>query len=307
MKIMVTGGAGFIGSHIVDLLIQEGHSVVVVDNLSTGERDNINPKAAFYEVDILHAELDEVMKKEAPEVIFHQAALVSVQQSIQDPLADGRVNALGTLNVLRVAQLYKVKKIIYASTCAVYGEAQVKAIKEDYPVTPLSFYGASKYMGENYIRLFYQIHKLDYTILRYANVYGRRQKFQGEGGVISLFINNLTQGISPTIFGDGNQSRDFIYVKDVAKANVLALNKGSQQIINIGTGLNTTINDLYLMLDGIMDHNLKVQYQPERMGDVRHSRLDPSKAQKELNWKTSYSLPGGLKETIPYYDEEWMF
>lgn len=300
MKVMVTGGAGFIGSHIVDLLIQEGHSVVVVDNLVTGERCNVNPEATFYEIDILHEELDQVIELEAPEVMIHQAALVYVQQSIEDPLSDGMVNGMGTLNVLRSASRHKVKKIIYASTCAVYGDTRSSSTKEDCTVSPISFYGASKYMGEMYIKIFYELFKLDYTILRYANVYGPRQKQYGEGGVIPIFINNMEKGVSPTIFGDGNQTRDFIYVKDIAKANILALHKGSQQTLNIGTGIESTINDLYQMLDEIMKCNFTAQYKPERKGDVKQIALNPSKAKKELEWKASYLLSDGLKETIDY-------
>jgi UDP-glucose 4-epimerase len=302
MKVLVTGGAGFIGSHIVDMLIQEGHNVAVVDNLVTGKISNVNPKAKFYEVDILHPQLDKVVEQEAPEVIIHEAALVYVQQSILDPISDGTVNALGTLNVLRSAQLHKVRKIIYASTCAVYGEPQAKVMKEEHPVSPMSFYGASKYMGEIYIRLFHELYNLDYTILRYANVYGPRQSQHGEGGVIPIFIQNMKKRISPTIFGDGDQTRDFIYVKDIAKANVLAVYQGSRQTFNIGTGVGTTVNDLYQGLDQIMRVNLPAQYKPERMGDVKHCCLNPSKAERELYWKSCYSLLVGLKETVQFYD-----
>ena len=297
---MVTGGAGFIGSHIVDLLIEEGYKVVVVDNLITGDRCNVNDKAIFYKADILHTQLDQIIEQESPDVIIHQAALVYVQQSIKNPLSDGSVNAIGTLNVLRSASLHKVKKIIYASTCAVYGEGQPSAVKEDYSIEPISFYGASKYMGEMYIHLFHKLYKLDYTILRYANVYGPRQKQHGEGGVIPIITESMKKGITPTIFGDGNQTRDFIYVKDVAKANLLALHKGSYQTLNIGTGVGTTINDLYRMLSESMKYNCLVQYKPERMGDVKHISLDPSKAKKELEWRTSHVLSDGFKKTIKF-------
>lgn len=304
MKVMVTGGAGFIGSHIVDLLIGEGHSVVVVDNLVTGDKNNVNSKATFYEVDILNKELDQVIEEESPEVIIHQAALVYVQQSIENPVSDGMVNAMGTLNVLQSAYLHKVRKIIYASTCAVYGEIQSVPTKEEYTVSPISFYGASKYMGEIYIRLFYELYKLDYTILRYANAYGPRQKHHGEGGVIPIFIKNMKSGISSTIFGDGNQTRDFIYVKDIAKAIILALDKGPQQTLNIGTGVGTTINDLYQRLNDIMKFNIRAKYELERIGDAKHISLDSSKAKKELGWKISYLLSEGLKETIESYNNQ---
>ncbi|EEG77184.1 NAD-dependent epimerase/dehydratase [Dethiobacter alkaliphilus AHT 1] len=302
LKVLVTGGAGFIGSHIVDLLIQKGYEVVVVDNLVTGSKSNVNAHAVFYEVDILHPQIDEVIKKEAPEVILHQAALVFVQQSIKDPLADGTVNTIGTLNLLRSAHLNNVGRFIYASTCAVYGDAQGRVATEDDPVSPISFYGASKYMGEMYVRLFYDLYKLDYTILRYANVYGPRQQPHGEGGVIPIFMQNMKKEISPTIFGTGLQSRDFIYVQDVATANLLAIAKGKQQTLNIGTGVATSIYDLHQHINEILGRNLPAQYKPELMGDVKHIALNPERAQKELNWKTGYSLKKGLAETAAVYD-----
>lgn len=303
MKVLVTGGAGFIGSHTVDLLIKEGHDVVIVDNLTTGDKCNLNPKATFYEIDILQTGFDKVMEKEAPEVIIHNAALVYVQQSIENPIPDGMVNAIGTLNVLQSAYLHKVRKIIYSSTCAVYGDPLSVVTTEDQKVSPVSFYGASKYMAEIYVRLFYELYKLDYTIFRYANVYGPRQKYHGEGGVIPLFVEKMKSGVSPTIFGDGNQIRDFVYVKDVAKANVLAINKGSQQTLNIGTGIGTTINDLYRGLDAIMKSNLIVNYKPERLGDVKYISLSPSKAEEELGWIPNYRFADGLKETIAHYED----
>lgn len=304
MKVLVTGGAGFIGSHTVDSLIAEGHDVVVVDNLTTGDKRNVNSKATFYEADILQKDIYEIMEKEAPEVVIHNAALVYVQQSIENPIPDGMVNAIGTLNVLQSAYLHKVRKIIYSSTCAVYGDPLSVVTTEDQKVSPISFYGASKYMAEIYVRLFYELYKLDYTIFRYANVYGPRQKYHGEGGVIPIFVDKMKSGVSPTIFGDGNQTRDFIYVKDVAKANVLAINKGSHQTLNIGTGIGTTINDLYRDLDAIMKSNLTAIYKPERLGDVKYISLNPLKVEKELGWITSYSFADGLKETIAYYENK---
>ena len=301
MKILVTGGAGFIGSWIVDLLIEEGYQVIVVDNLSLGRKANINSLATFYEVDILNKELDEIIAQELPEIIIHQAALVYIQQSLKDPLADGMVNAMGTLNILNSATRHKVKKIIYASTCAVYGEPQEEVIKEEHPLQPLSFYGVSKLMGEMYIRLFAEIFNLDYTILRYANVYGPRQEAFGEGGVIPIFMEQMGKGQTPTIFGDGNQTRDFIYVTDVARANLLAIYKGSRQVLNIGTGKGTTINHLYSQIAEIMKFGEIAQYSFYRPGDAKHVCLDPSKAKAQLLWEPKFSLNVGLKEAVKFY------
>jgi UDP-glucose 4-epimerase len=301
MKVLVTGGAGFIGSHIVDLLIEEGCSVAVVDNLISGDKNYVNPKARFYEADITQKELDKVMELELPEIIIHQAALVFVQQSIQNPVADNMVNAMGTLNILQVAGKQKVRKIIYASTCAVYGETEASAVNEEFPVRPISFYGASKYMGEVYLRLFYELQKIDYTILRYANVYGPRQKMHGEGGVVPIFLQKMKEGTAPVIFGNGEQTRDFVYVKDVAKANVLAIHKGSRQTLNIGSGMGTTINELYQRLSHILGVNFPAKYQPARPGDVKHISLESAKAKTELGWQPGYSLLAGLKETVELF------
>lgn len=298
MKIIVTGGAGFIGSHIVDALIEEGHEVVVVDNLTTGDKHNINPKAVFYQVDIMHESFDIIVEQEAPEVIFHEAALVYVQQSIENPAADANVNIIGTLNVLNSSRRHNVRKLIFASSCAVYGDVGPEAVNEEHPKSPISFYGASKLSAETYIKLFSDIFGLDYTILRYGNVYGPRQKHYGEGGVVPIFIENMRNGISSNIFGDGNQTRDFVFVADVAKANLFAVNKGSKQILNIGTGAATTINDLYDCTKQIIGSNMAASYKPERTGDVRHIALDTIKAQKELGWKVSFSLKEGLIETV---------
>jgi len=298
LKVMVTGGAGFIGSHIVDLLIQEGHEVLVVDNLVTGKKKNINPRAKFYKLDILDFELEEIIKREAPEVIIHQAALVYVQQSLQKPLEDGKVNILGTLNILRLANLYGVKKVIYASTCAVYGESLGKWSNEEDPINPISFYGASKYMAESYLKLFHKLYGLDFTILRYGNVYGLGQNSQGEGGVIPIFLEKIKRGRAPIIFGDGEQTRDFVYVKDVARANILALNKGAGETLNIGTGIGTSINNLYQSLREILHFSIHPLYQWQRLGDVKHICLNPNKAREVLGWQPRYSLHEGLVECL---------
>ena len=234
MKVLVTGGAGFIGSHIVDMLIEDGHEVIIIDNLSTGKKEFINKKATFYLLDINSPQLEQIFSKEKPEYVIHQAAQVDVALSIQDPVCDADSNILGTIRLLECCKKFKIRKIIYASSCAVYGETNDCSIHENFIVQPLSFYGASRYTSELYIQLNHKFSGTPYTILRYANVYGPRQTPKGEGGVIAIFMQKALKGEQPVIFGDGEQTRDFVYVKDVASANLSALKNGTNEIINIG-------------------------------------------------------------------------
>lgn len=298
MKVLVTGGTGFIGSHITDLLVEEGHEVVVIDNLSQSDLSFLNPGARFYQGDITDPELFSILAKEKPEIIIHQAAQVSVYHSVNDPLHDGKTNILGTLQLLQGAVQCKVQKMIFASTCAVYGDAQTLPIPEDHPINPLSGYALSKWTGEEYIRLFHRLYGLRYTILRYANVYGPRQGRGGEGGVVSSFARQMKKGIPPVIFGDGQQTRDFVYVKDVARANVLALAKGDQETINISSGQAFSIGELYALMAKLARLNLPPRYAPSRTGDIRHSCLDRNKAKDVLGWAPYYSLERGLQETL---------
>lgn len=304
MKVLITGGAGFIGSHIVDLLIEHGHEVIVIDNLTTGKLNNVHPQAIFHQFDITDTRLDEILKDHIPDIIIHQAAQAYVQKSMEDPLFDSKVNISGTLNLLQFAKRHQIRKFIYASSGSVYGEPPISKLKESHPASPVSFYALSKYMGEMYTRFFHEQYLLDYTILRYANVYGPRQKLTGEGRVIPFFIENMKKGIPPVIYGDGEQTRDFIYVKDVAEVTVLAMNKGSQQTFNIGTGSGTSINHLFMQLAQILKYTLPAKYQSERAGDVKHSSLDVSKAQIELGWHPTYALKQGLYETVKHYESD---
>lgn len=298
MKVLVTGGTGFIGSHITDLLVEEGHEVVVVDNLSQSDLTYLNREARFYQADITTPGLFTVLDKEKPEVIIHQAAQVNVHSSVKDPLRDGKTNIIGTLQLLQGAVQTGVKKVIYASTCAVYGDPQTLPIGENHPVNPLSGYALSKWAGEAYVRLFYRLHGIKYTILRYANVYGPRQGKGGEGGVVSIFAKQMKKGIAPVIYGDGGQTRDFVYVKDVARANLLALAGGDQETINIGSGHALSINQLFTMMAKLTGCNLSPQKAPSRLGDIRHSCLDRKKAELLLGWAPRYSLEKGLQQTL---------
>jgi UDP-glucose 4-epimerase len=298
VKVLVTGGTGFIGSHITDLLAQLGYQVIVVDNLSQSNLSHLNRKARFYKLDITDSSLYAVLAREKPDVIIHQAAQVNVHQSVKDPISDVRTNILGTLNLLNGAVKLGIKKMIYASTCAVYGEPQTDPIDETHPVNPSSGYGLSKWTGECYIRLYHQMHGLSYTILRYANVYGPRQGVYGEGGVVSIFNKQLENGSSAVIYGDGTQTRDFVYVKDVARANVQALAKGDQDTFNIGTGQAVSILELYQLMEELIQVKRPPKHADARPGDIRHSRLDNQKAKLILDWSPSYTLKEGLKETL---------
>lgn len=297
MKAVVTGGAGFIGSHLVEALVSSGATVHVVDNLSTGHRGNVHPNAFLHVLDVSDAATKELIIREQPDVVFHQAAQVDVQRSIREPEYDANVNILGTINVLEASCLASVKKFVYASSCAVYGDLAMDLIREEHPTQPISFYGVSKLTPESFIRLFHQMYGISYTILRYANVYGPRQTPKGEGGVVAIFLDRIQKGLPLTVFGDGEQTRDFIYVKDVVTANLAAVNRGDQEIIQVGTATSTSVNQLVNLLQSFHGNGLPVVYEPERKGDIRHSCLDNRKAYHKLGWRPQYDIITGLRET----------
>ncbi len=301
VTVLVTGGAGFIASHIIDKLIAQGYRVVCIDNLSSGRIENINSQAVFYNIDVCDRGIGQIIEDEKPKVVIHHAAQVDVQQSLSKPLDDANTNIIGSLNVFENCLIHGVKKVIYASSAAVYGEPKHLGIDEDHPVNPQSCYGLSKYTPEYYLKIFAEVHKLKYTVLRYANVYGPRQGEKGEGGVISKFFLDMLKGKSPVIYGDGNQTRDFIYVMDVVNANLNAINQADGEILNIGTNQEISINELYLMMSKILDYSVKPIFAKKRDGDIRNSYLDNSKAQRLLTWRSQFSLEEGLKETYNYY------
>lgn len=304
MKILVTGGAGFIGSHIVDQCIMKGYDVVVVDNLSTGNKNNINSKAKFYEEDIRSENLKEIFKIEDPDVVIHHAAQIDIQKSLREPNYDADVNINGTINLLESAAESKVKKIIYASSAAVYGEPQYVPIDENHSISPLSYYGISKFTPESYIKVYSQLHGLKYTILRYANVYGIRQDPKGEGGVVSIFVDRMLDGIPVTIFGDGEQTRDYVYVEDIARGNIQAIEKADNEIINLGTGKATSVNQLYTTMEEIIATGGEPNYSDARNGDILHSYFNVKKAKDLLDWQALYGLQEGLNKTISYYSQK---
>ncbi|MGI6486220.1 MAG: SDR family oxidoreductase [Tepidanaerobacteraceae bacterium] len=301
MNIVVTGGAGFIGSNLVDRLIEEGHKVVVIDNLSRGEINNVHSRAKFYHQDICSTKIRYIFRKEKIDIVYHGAAQIDVQKSIKDPMFDCDVNILGTVNVLEACKEANVEKIIYSSSAAVYGKPKYLGIDENHPINPISFYGISKYIPEYYLRVYNALYNLDYTILRYANVYGIRQKPNSEGGVIAIFLNKLLKNESPIIFGDGDATRDFIFVEDVVEANIKALHNGSKEVFNIGTGKATLIKELFFLMKDIIKTDVEVRCSKERKGDTKHSFFDITKAKEKLNWMPKYELREGLKMTIEYY------
>jgi UDP-glucose 4-epimerase len=301
MQILVTGGAGFIGSNLVDGLIAKGHKVIVVDNLSTGKRENLNQQAKFYQLDIQNEELKKVFAANEITHVIHHAAQIDVQHSIKDPLFDAQNNILGTINLLENCREFAVEKIIYASSAAVYGEPEYLPIDEQHPIKAMSPYGISKHTPEHYIRMYSQLHNLKYTIFRYANAYGPRQDPKGEGGVISIFVDQMLAQKRPHIFGDGQQTRDFIHVYDIVKANIAALNNGENSLLNISTANRDSVNDLVTNLNQILAFDLKPIYEEARPGDILHSSLDNSKAKEILNWSPDYDFKAGLEQTVEFY------
>lgn len=298
MKVLVTGGAGFVGSHVVDTLIENKHEVVVCDSLVSGSKGNIHPGARFYQVDIRSADLEDIFKQEKPEIVYHLAAQSVVPPSIKDPMYDESVNVGGTLNVLEMMRKYEAKKIIYSSSAAVYGNPVELPVKEDHPIQPLSPYGLSKWIAEHYLALYQRMYGIDYTAFRYANIYGPRQTPEGEGGVVSIFVDQIKKEETPTINGDGRHTRDYIYVGDVAQANLMAMDRGSQAVVNLGTGKAVSILELLQLLEEVTGKPLKAKHGAERVGDIVHSALHPGRASRALHWEARTSLLDGLKKTI---------
>ncbi len=299
-NVVVTGGAGFIGSHVVDAMLAEGYQVAVIDNLSTGRRENLNPRARFYEVDIRDAAaVQAVFEAEQPAVLFHQAAQADVRASLVDPVGYAETNILGTLNLLQAALATNTTpKFVFASTGgAVYGNPAELPATERCPTLPLDPYGTSKLACEYYLYTYKHNFGLDYVALRYANVYGPRQNADGEAGVVAIFTKAMLEGRPVTIHGDGRQTRDFVYVGDVAAANVAASRYGSG-IYNVGTGMPADIVTIGRALASIIGYTQEIKHGPAKLGEVRHTYLDSRKANLELGWEASVSLREGLRRTV---------
>lgn len=304
MSALVTGGAGFIGSHVVDRLVDEGYRVTIVDNLSTGKLKNLNHHATFHHMSITSPSLGEVFNREKPDLVFHLAAQSSVSKSVKDPFEDNEINVLGTLRLLEESRRAGVHKVIYSSTGgALYGEPEVVPCPDDAPVSPVSPYGMSKYMAEQYLDFYARQYRLNYTTLRYGNVYGPRQDPNGEAGVVAIFISAMLRGQRPRIFGDGNQTRDYVSVDDIVEANIAAISRGHRQALNIGTGKQTSVNELYEILKEITGFRWDADHGPARTGDVYRISLDCSRALEELGWKPGTELVDGLARTVQFLRE----
>jgi UDP-glucose 4-epimerase len=304
MKALVTGGAGFIGSNLVDALLQRGDEVVVVDDLSTGKRENLEGAlangATLEEIDIRDAEaVSEVVGRTRPDAIFHLAAQIDVRKSVADPAADARINVEGSVNVLSAAQAHGVRRVVNTSTGgAIYGEGKQLPAPEDHPSAPEAPYGLSKWCAEQYCEIFNRLHGLSTVSLRYGNVYGPRQDPLGEAGVIAIFCGKLLEGATATIFGDGEQTRDYVYVGDVVDANLRAAESDTTGPINIGLGQEKSVLDIVEVLKNHAPDGFEVEHAPERPGEVQHIALDPSRAREALGWEARVELDEGLKRTL---------
>lgn len=302
MKVLLTGGAGFIGSHVVDSLLENGYQVVVVDNLSTGSLRNLNLRAKFYEIDICDPKLEKVFAQERPDYVNHHAAQINVRHSVTEPMHDARVNILGSLNILESSIRYEVKHFLYISSAgAVYGEPEYLPCDEEHPIRPLSPYGASKYAVELYLYLYRQNYGLNYSVLRYPNVYGPRQDPHGEAGVVAIFSEKILKGAQVVINGTGEQQRDFVYVDDCVRANLSAMDKGDGQVYNLGSGLGTSVNDIFAHLKEITGYAKDPVHGPPKPGEVFKIYLDATKARKELGWEPTVALKEGLSKTVHYF------
>jgi UDP-glucose 4-epimerase len=304
MRTLVTGGAGFIGSNLVDALVQRGDQVTVVDDISTGKRANLDQAiqsgAQLLELDIRDAEaVDAAVERARPEAIFHLAAQIDVRKSVADPANDSRINVEGTVNVLRAAQTHGVQRFVNTSTGgAIYGEGQIIPAPEDHPVAPEAPYGLSKFCAEQYCEIFLRLHGLSTVSLRYGNVYGPRQDPLGEAGVVAIFCGKLLEGERPTIFGDGRQTRDYVYVGDVVDANLKAAEAQTTGAVNIGRGAEVSVLDIVDALAPHANGAFEPEHAPERPGEVHRIALDPSRAKQELGWEASTGLEDGLERTL---------
>ncbi len=308
MRILVTGGAGFIGSHTVDALVASGAGEVsVLDDLSAGKRSQVNAKAVLYQTDLRDAAaVASVVERTRPEVIFHLAAQMDVRRSVADPAFDAQVNLVGFLNLMESARKHGLKRVIFSSTGgAIYGEQDEFPCNEDHPRRPVSPYGVAKEATEAYLFFYKAEYGIDYLALRFGNVYGPRQDPHGEAGVVAIFCGRILDGQPVTIFGDGTQTRDYVYVGDVVRAVAAAAKSSASGIaLNIGTGIETNVNDLYSTLAGIADFPTRAEHAPARPGEQKRSVISPARAERELGWCPEKKLADGLEETFKYFKQQ---
>lgn len=303
-RVIVTGGAGFIGSHIVDAYVERGWEVLVIDNLSTGKKENVNPRATLIKMDIRSEDIRKVIEDFKPDLINHHAAQINLRESVNNPVFDADVNVIGLLNLMEGMRRNGVRRIIFASTGgAIYGERDDLPCSEKQFPSPLSPYGIAKLSCEMYINFYKNVCRFKPAILRYANVYGPRQDPTGEAGVVAIFLTRMLKGGEIVIFGDGTQTRDYIYVGDVVKINIILSESDKTGVYNVGTGKETSVNELYQILKEITGINVRAHYAPPKMGELSRSALDCRKARKELNWEPHLNLREGLRLTYEWFKE----
>jgi len=303
MKILVTGGCGFIGSHIADRIIAMGHDVSVIDNLSTGRRENLNPKARLYECDIREKEAGRIISEEKPRVIFHLAAQINVRKSEEDPFADTDININGSVNIIRnFVALKGEKKLVFSSTGgAIYGETPMLPTPETAEPQPLSPYGISKLAVEKYLSYYAFFYELSFAALRYGNVYGPRQNALSEAGVISIFTLKMLENETPVIFGDGTQTRDFIHVDDVVESNIISMEKNLEGVFNVGTGIETDINTIFSLIKKATGSDAEKTHAGEQRGEVKRSCLSYEKIEEAAGWHPSSTVEEGIKKTVSWF------
>ncbi len=311
-NILVTGGAGFIGSHIADRLIKEGHKVAIVDNLSTGDKKNLNLRANFYKIDILDPEISEIFKAEKPKVVFHCAAQINLRESVENPIRDAKINILGSLNIIKnfvsinsTPKPQKNLKFVFTSTGgAMYGESPIIPTPETSPAVPLSPYGVAKLATEKYLNYYHKISGLPFISLRLANVYGPRQNPEGEAGVVAIFCQKMLTGEQPVIYGKGAQTRDFVYVDDVVEANILAMKSKKNGVYNVGTGKETNVNVIFKKIRNLINADCQEVHKPGKPGEQERSCLDYSKIEREFSWRPEHDLALGLEKTVEWFKSQ---
>ncbi len=307
MKILVTGGAGFIGSHVTDALIGAGHAVHVLDDLSSGRRENVHEMAVFHEADIRSDRAAKLFESEGFRVLVHHAAQMDVRRSVADPRFDADVNLIGFLNLMEAGRLHGLEKVVFSSTGgAIYGEPEYVPQDEAHPVRPLSPYGITKLCAERYLYYYQQQYGVSYVTLRYANVYGPRQNPHGEAGVVAIFTERMLEGEQPVVYGDGEQTRDYVFVRDVVQANVKALAYDGSGTFNVGTGIETNVNELFRRIRDRVEPSAEAVHEKGRPGEQRRSVLDYGHARRRLGWRPKTDLESGLDETVKWFEERFV-